>query len=169
MKAFVLFIVLAMSACSRKQNSAAPSSPSNAPSQASGTAAPSLAKGGTLPERLSRESNSRPVAALRAEDVFAAIVKNGVQMKQRTQYLGSPVGAAYCQSAMTTNDVSLTVCEFDSDPAAAKGQQTASTTIAVPNREILVHHATTLAIIQSPKSEASSKAAAAAAAAFNSL
>ena len=127
------------------------------------------AKGGPLSERLEREGTARPAASLRAEEVFSGLVKGGLEIKERMQLLAAPVGARYCQSAHTANDVILTVCEFEDEASAEKGKATSLAAIHVENRQVVAHHATTLQVIESPKTEQSAKSAASVIAAFNAM
>ncbi len=155
-------ILIASSSCKQERPNVAIAPPVVAPSVPN-------AKGGPLSERLDREGTTRPAAALRAEDVFSALVKSGLEIKERMQVLAAPIGAAYCQNAHTANDVILTVCEFEDEASAEKGKATSLAAVQVENRQVVLHHATTLQVIESPKSEQSAKSAAAAIAAFNAL
>lgn len=156
------FVLVASSSCKQERPSVAAPPPAVAPTVP-------IAKGGPLSERLEREGTARPAASLRAEDVFAALVKSGLEIKERMQVLAAPVGAAYCQNAHTANDVILTVCEFDDEASAEKGKATSLAAMHVENRQVVLHHATTLQVIESPKTEQSTKSAAAVISAFNAL
>ncbi len=127
------------------------------------------AKGGTLGERLEREGSHRPAAAFRAEDVFGVLAKGGLEITERMQILGTTVGAAYCQNAHTASDVVVTVCEFEDEASAEKGKAAALSSMEIPNRQVVQHHATTLQVIESPKTEKSAKSAAAVLSAFSAM
>ncbi len=162
---FCVAFVLVAIACKQER----PNTPEVQPPPAAITVKPAAPQGLSLPERLTAEAQARPAAALRAENIFAAVVQTGVEITERTQYLASSLGAGYCQNAKTKNDLSITVCEFESDEAATKGRAAALAAVPVANRRIEVHHATTLQIIEAPPSVQSAKLADAVVSAFNAL
>ena len=159
MRNLMLFFGLAVTACSRKETSKAAVVVHRAPM-----------RGGSLGERLVQESKAHPEAALKADAVYSALEKNGFGLKERKQYLASPVGAAYCLAADSDADLAFTVCEYESDAAAEKGRIAAlQASRAAAAHEIFVHHATTLTLWERPKGESSAKSSALAQSTFSRL
>ena len=91
------------------------------------------------------EAESRPLAAIKAEDVLEAFRKAGVELDGVRQHLARPYGARYCVGAKSGTAIALSVCEYI-DPAAADAGAELSRKIVLANREIRVNHATSLTV-----------------------
>ena len=105
----------------------------------------------TVADRLDHERTARSASATpKVEEVFAALERAGVETRDKRQHLASPMGAMYCEGAVSTaGDLAVSVCEYEGDDAARAGRETSFEAFArVPNREVYVRRATTLTLMQ---------------------
>jgi len=110
----------------------------------------------SLGERFDVEAHSRPAGTPKAEDVFAAFEKAGFPVTDRKQTLASTVSARYCVQGTTKNNVTVSVCEYEGEAAAAAGRDASVKAFAaVQNRDVFVRKATMLTLLQAPKTPAS--------------
>ena len=109
----------------------------------------------TVSPLLEKEAKSRPAGTAKAEDVLAAIEKQGVKLQGRNQALGSIIGAAYCLGADTESMVGVMVCEYTDEAAAQKGAQLAKQifSLAMP-MTVLLKQKTSLSISNLTKTAA---------------
>lgn len=125
----------------------------------------------SLFEKLEGEKRNRPNADPSVEKTFGTIEgKAKVQLDDKKQIAGWPIGARYCMKSVTKSDVHVVVCEFADAAAAAKGQTAASTTNKViKRREVLLKNATSLSIQQSGETKQAESDAKSIAEAFKAL
>jgi len=103
-----------------------------------------------LASRLTREAEARPALAVRAEPLRAAVARRGVALELPRQVLASPVGARYCELAVTVAGLGVSVCEF-ADANAARAGSVRSRELfdaLVPGRKLLVRDNTLLTLTQ---------------------
>lgn len=100
---------------------------------------------GGFRQRLEEEAQNRPPAPLKAEDILAAIEKDGVVLDRKRQQMASPHFAKYCMSAHTGTKVQLTVCEHESEERAAENV-TSTQKLERPERRIAKNGMTTLLV-----------------------
>jgi len=136
-----VFALFAAASCSRPE--APPAPPVPAP-----------AAGGerlTLVERLTREAESRPAGALRAEDVASAFQRAGIDLPPMKQVLARTVGARFCMSSLTAAGLGVAVCEFTDDGEAARGLDYSRRTFdrLIPDRRLVRNHRTVLTLTRS--------------------
>lgn len=123
----------------------APTVPTAASASAAGAA--SYVPGTGLANLLLNESHTRPANTPKAEDLYAALAKAGMKIVDQKQHAASPFGAKFCLGAEAENQLSLSVCEFDSAEAAKGGQDMSLKAFkTVPNRELLINKATLLTV-----------------------
>jgi hypothetical protein len=153
--AFALSILCAASCGNREHTAAKPAAPDNRP----------------LAERLTAEAESRPVGALRAEAVAAALQQAGIGVHPLRQVLASAIGARFCMAAPAASGLGVAVCEFATDAEAARGLAYSRQTFdrLIPNRRLLQNHATVLTLTRPSDSRALDEQAARAAQAFTAL
>lgn len=174
MRALIVVIVVTALACQKER---VQSGTSGAPSQ-SAFAAPSAAPqppsskplGTSIGGMLQAEQLARPSGTPRAEDVIAALGKDGVVVEDVKQHLGAPVGAKYCVGGTTKNGVAMSICEYESATAAEAGRATSQKAFgAIEGREIFLRKATTLTMLQSAPTDATRAEVKRAAAALEKL
>jgi hypothetical protein len=96
------------------------------------------------------ERASRPQGVITVEKVLAALRDNGVALHDEKPHLGAVLAAKYCIGAKTTEDIALSVCEYDSEEHAKKGLESSRTRFAsIPNRDS-VRNGQTLLIVRRP-------------------
>jgi len=93
------------------------------------------------------EADSRPSGTVRAEDVFEAFRRAGLEIHEQRQHLGRPYGARYCVGAKSGRELALSVCEYVDVDAARSGAE-ASRKIPLARREIRLNRATSLTVRQ---------------------
>jgi hypothetical protein len=160
-----LFAVGLLAGCARQSaatlaDAGPPTSVHSSPTPASSanaigaaTAPPSTGSpyGLVLADRLNQEAASRPTETPRAEDVLAAIAKNGIPIQDQAQHLGYPIGARFCIGAKSPPSLAMSACEYADVAAAAAGRDaSAKAFVTVEHRDIVVNKKTTLTILQSP-------------------
>jgi len=124
----------------------------------------------SLGERFDVEAHSRPSGTPKAEDVFAAFEKAGFPVTDRKQTLASTVAARYCIQGITKNSVTVSVCEYADEAAAAAGRdESVKAFAAIQNRDVFLRKATMLTLLQAPKTPASEAEAKRAAEIFSSM
>jgi hypothetical protein len=97
-------------------------------------------------ERLAIERDDQPEAAMKSKDFYDALKTQGVKVTNVHQVGAFIVGAGYCDKADADPDIDLTVCEFDDDAKMAKGVNTMTTMFKLPNRVIVQHKHSTVAV-----------------------
>ncbi|MGA7124646.1 MAG: hypothetical protein WBY94_31370 [Polyangiaceae bacterium] len=109
-----------------------------------------LGPGETLMGRLARERGARPAVKPAAEEVLATFDRLGAPIADKQQSLAATYGASYCVGGYTTDrSLALDVCEYADAGAATSGGALSKQLLArVANRDVWVHKADTLAIIQ---------------------
>lgn len=137
-------IAVALSACGRdRANHASASSPTKRvePSQ---QLAPLIA-------RLHYEQLHRPPTRISAERVLDALERAGVGVRERRQFLGATVRAAYCAGGTTADDIAISVCEYKTPAAALAGKQLMDKRFAVmdANAHRVVRDRTVLSVVES--------------------
>ena len=107
------------------------------------------------------ESEHRPGAALRAEDVLAALEKRtDARFLEARQHLAQPFRARYCKGAKVAHELAISICEYDDAAAAKAGREVSLRSLAsIPDRQIAVNGATTLTLRQTKKTAASAELA----------
>ena len=109
-----------------------------------------LAPGETLMGRLAKERGYRPAVKPAAEEVLAAFDRLGAPIVDKQQSLAATYGASYCLGGYTTDrSLAIDVCEYgDAGAATSGGALSKQLLVRVANRDVWVHKADTLAIIQ---------------------
>jgi hypothetical protein len=162
-----LFGVLAIAGCKSKPENASASATAPpraaASSVTSATAATAPAGHGgrpvvTIQDKLENEKGARPTDTPKAEDVYAALGKNGLPIREERQHVASIFGAKYCLGGKS-GVLAYSVCEYESPEAAKSGRDMSLKTLAVPNRAIFVNKKTTLTVRQPPLATKESEAA----------
>jgi len=110
-----------------------------------------------LQGRFVKEAANRPKGTPRVEDVLAAFKKAGFTLEDEKQHLASPYHASYCVGAKAQPGIAMSVCEYTEPTAAAKGKGE-SEKMPIENREVYLNGATTLTVLQFPKSADSEQA-----------
>src|SRR5262245_48471434 len=125
----------------------------------------------TLAERLTREAQSRPAGALRAEQVAVALEQAGIDLRPMQQVLARTVGARFCMSAQTGGGMGVAVCEFSDDAEAARGLEYSRRTFdnLIPHRRLVRNRSTVLTLTRAQPTAALNDQAARAAQTFASL
>jgi hypothetical protein len=146
--------VLGLAAC--KKEDQAPPRPAQKfeqPPTATATTAALLGPNGpnyvaTLKPRLEAEAKSRPTGTPRAEDVFEALKKAGIESTPAQQVLGAMVHAVYCVSTATPDGaLGISICEYASEGAAEEGKTFSLETFKTfQNRSIARNKKTTLTL-----------------------
>jgi hypothetical protein len=144
----VTIVACAAIGCSKKQSpdsSAVDAAPN--PPESSAAPAASFVPGTGLANLLLNESHTRPANTPKAEDVYAALGKAGMKIVDQKQHAATPFGAKFCLGAEVENQLSLSVCEFDSAAAAEGGRAMSLKAFkTVLNRELLINKATMLTV-----------------------
>lgn len=149
--------LLALAACSK------PTGPSPERSEPALTSAKPTAPLADNPRDIAAlfrvEAESRPSGTLRAERVFDAFRRAGLEIHEQRQHLGRPYGARYCVGAKSSAKLALSVCEYVDMQAARAGVDT-SRKIPLAHREIRLNGATSLTVRQLQNTPASAALAA---------
>ena len=64
--------------------------------------------------RLENEAKTRPEVPIKAEEVLAALEKDGITLERKRQQLASSQHASYCLGTRTGKRIQITVCEYAS-------------------------------------------------------
>ncbi|HEY6878761.1 MAG TPA: hypothetical protein VI299_12115 [Polyangiales bacterium] len=109
-----------------------------------------------LGERLSREAASRPVRAVRMEQLADALKGRGVVISRERQVLASVLDASYCETATTSRGLALSLCEFADADAAERGLARSLTTFEplIPGRALDTRFNALLTVTQATDDEA---------------
>lgn len=100
-------------------------------------------------QRLQHEREHRPTGAMTTDRVAAFLETSGVKLTPRTQVLGLPLGASYCENANSTDGkLGVSICEYESAEAAAQGRAKSLQlgAAAFPNRTLVVNGQTMLSL-----------------------
>lgn len=100
--------------------------------------------------RLRYEQIHRPPARISAERVLDALERAGVGVRERRQFLGATVRAAYCAGGTTVDDVAISVCEYRTPEAALAGKQLMDKRFAAmsPNAHRVIRDRTVLSVVE---------------------
>jgi hypothetical protein len=123
--------------------------PAASPPLAAGT--PANFARASIMERLTREAQSRPATAPRAEAVEQALAAAGLPLSRWKQVLGSPIGARFCMAGQTVAGSVVAVCEFGSPAEASAGVAYSHRTFdaLIPNRSLVQRGQTVLTVTRS--------------------
>jgi hypothetical protein len=174
MASLMLLGSLWASACSQAPASA-PAAPKASPKPEVALTASALTpdpKLSRLPlgTRLVVEAEARPARAVRPEQLFAAMQRQGILLSRKRQVLASTVGALYCELAVSDTGLGVSFCEYADDAAARAGAESSHRLFdaIVPGRTLISHGGSVLTLThaQGPRAE---RAAHAIADTFSSL
>jgi len=145
-----LHLLLAIAACSHKQDHTpppAPPPPASAPITQGVPGSQDLAPLQQLGARLADEKSHRP-AAHASDQLFDALAKQGIALASHHQVLASVASASYCDLGVTGDAIAIAVCEYESPSAAAKGKQVLDDRYAklVPDAVRTVHGSTLVTV-----------------------
>ncbi len=103
-----------------------------------------------LRERLAHEASRRPEQAVRPEQLREALQGRGVALARGRQVLAAPVGAAYCEAAVSDQGLGLSLCEFADEAAAEAGRERSHELFdtLVPGRTLVAHGGSLLTLTQ---------------------
>jgi hypothetical protein len=136
----------------------------------SGSAVPYLPPQASIAERFALEAKQRPSGGARADDLYAALERNGMKLVERRQYLASVYRARYCAQAEVEGKLALGVCEYGSEAEAAEGRKATEQAFGkVPTFRVVANKASTLSIRELAPSPESAEAAKTATTAFMGL
>jgi hypothetical protein len=96
------------------------------------------------------ELGSRPVEAIRTEQLFAALERRGTLLSRKHQVLAATVGARYCELAVTDTGLGVTLCEYRDEAAASAGCATSRRLFdpIVPGRTLTSRGSSVLTLTQ---------------------
>jgi hypothetical protein len=133
-----------------------PAAPRPGPSRVEGATA-----GNTLIDRrdvgaiFRFEATHRPAGAVTYERAFSAFRDEGVTITEESQHVAHPFGAKFWMGAHASEQVSLSICEFDGNAAAKAGQVMSTKALAsIQNRAVLQHDNATLTVRLNEKTAA---------------
>lgn len=94
------------------------------------------------------EADARPAEAVRPEQLFAALQRQGILLSRKRQVLASTVGALYCELAISDGGLGVSVCEYADEAAANAGGETSHRLFdaIVPGRTLLSHGGSVLTL-----------------------
>ena len=152
----VLTLGAALPGCRSSTRSSAEASPvapalaASASTKAPGGPSPldqSLGNPRDIVARFQSEAQNRPTGSPRVEEVLGALKKAGVSLSAERQHLASPFGARFCIGARASEQLSLSVCEYDNEASAAAGREASARALAaIPNREVIANRTATLTV-----------------------
>jgi len=101
-----------------------------------------------LGSRLTMEADARPALAVRPEQLFAGLQRQGILLSRKRQVLASTVGARYCELAVSDAGLGVALCEYTDDAAASAGSETSHRLFdaIVPGRTLLSHGGSVLTL-----------------------
>lgn len=104
----------------------------------------------SLGEQLAKELAARPSRAVRPAQLSEELQKQGVQFSRQRQVLASPIDASYCETAVTSLGLGISLCEFADGDAAERGLAKSQVTFdsMVPGRTLITHGNTLLTLTQ---------------------
>jgi hypothetical protein len=102
----------------------------------------------SIVERLGREAQTRPTAAVRVEAVADALAAHGLPLERWKQVLASPIGARFCMAGQTVAGCVVAVCEFGDEAEANAGLDYSHKTFdrLIPSRSLLRRGQTVLTV-----------------------
>jgi hypothetical protein len=114
-----------------------------------------------LSERLSREAAARPEHALSTAALIDALAARGVHVAEPRQVLASPIGALYCEAAVSGRGLALSVCAFTDAAAVAAGRARSHALFdrIVPGRTLVARGNTLLTLAPSRDATAEAEVA----------
>lgn len=154
--ASLLVTLVALSGCDKPKATAAPAPVAPAlpvvPAREPAPTLPALpsAQPARIPlgERLAREAEARPEGALRAQSLIEALSARGVTVAESRQVLASPIGALYCEAAVSERGLALSLCAFSDAAAVTAGRDRSRTLFdrIVPGRSLVARGNTLLTL-----------------------
>jgi hypothetical protein len=114
-----------------------------------------------LSDRLALEADARPVSAVRPEQLERALRERGVLFVRKRQVLASTVGAAYCELAVSSEGLGVSICEFPDAATAARGSAQSHRLFdaRIPGRTLATHHGSLLTLTEPQDARAADQAA----------
>lgn len=111
-------------------------------------AAPAVSASRSISEQLAAEAASRPSGTVTVEEVVAALQAFGDPVLDQRQVLATPVDARYCALLDTRSGLVLSVCEFESPPAAQSGLDVSRSRFdrLIPGRRFALNGSTLLTV-----------------------
>jgi hypothetical protein len=152
-----LSALLLVSACDAgKAPSTRPPAPRAAPTVA---AQPRERDALSLPERLAFESSQHPDAVQLVERALESFEQGGVKLTRKRQVLARMLDAQYCQGAVSSAGVGLSLCVFADAEGARRGSDSSHAHFdrLIPGRTLVVHARTLLTLTQPANNAARSE------------
>lgn len=114
-----------------------------------------------LAERLAREAAVRPRDVLRTEALIDALAMRGVNVAPPRQVLASPVGALYCEAAVSERGLALSLCAYPDAGELVKGSARSRALFdrLIPGRTLIARGKTLLTLAPTPTPVAVQEAA----------
>ena len=75
-----------------------------------------------LAQQLAQEAAARPAGALRSEALIDALAQRGVSIGAPRQVLARPIGALYCEAAVSQRGLALSLCAYPDAQAVLSGR-----------------------------------------------
>lgn len=98
--------------------------------------------------KMQYEAAHRPKAGVTAEVLFDALEANaGIKLQERRQYVGSTMHASFCAGGLTTDHVTVAMCEYPDDKAAQAGLDYMNQYFNFPDAHREMHHAAVMTVI----------------------